>query len=59
MPQLDISTYVTQYLWLLIMLGVLYYKVENSKELKEIMKLRKKKIRIITSLLVLLINITY
>lgn len=45
MPQLDISTYVTQYLWLLIMLGVLYYKAENSKELKEIMKLRKKKKR--------------
>lgn len=27
------------------MLGVLYYKVENGKELKEIMKLRKKKKR--------------
>jgi hypothetical protein len=43
MPQLNIETFVTQYIWLVIMLGVMYYKAENSKELGEIMKLRKKK----------------
>jgi len=42
MPQLNVETFVTQYFWLLVLLGVSYYKAVNSKELAEIIKLRRK-----------------
>ena len=40
MPQLNIETFVTQYLWLIAILGISYYKAYNSKELSEIFKIR-------------------
>lgn len=41
MPQLEISQFLTQYLWLLILLGVSYYKAVNSNELNQLFKIRK------------------
>jgi len=42
MPQLNVETFVTQYIWLIILLGLSYYKAVNSKELGVLIKLRKK-----------------
>jgi hypothetical protein len=41
MPQLNVETFVSQYFWLVVLLGFSYYKAVNSKELAEIFKLRK------------------
>lgn len=43
MPQLNVETFVTQYIWLLVLLGVSYYKAVNSKELGEIIKIRSRR----------------
>lgn len=42
MPQLNVETFVTQYIWLIIILSLSYYKAVNSKELGEIIKLRRR-----------------
>lgn len=42
MPQLNIETFVTQYTWMIIVLSILYYKVANSPELGEIIKMRRR-----------------
>jgi len=43
MPQLNVETFVSQYFWLVFLLGYGYFKAINSKELSEIYKLRKGK----------------
>ena len=50
MPQLNVETFVTQYIWLVILLGISYYKAVNSKELAEIFKLRRKSTKIVCSI---------
>ncbi len=42
MPQLNVETFVTQYVWLLVILGVTIYHATTRLELAEIIKLRKK-----------------
>jgi len=44
MPQLSIETYITQYLWLVIVLGVFYYYISTQivPKIGEIKKTRAK-----------------
>ena len=42
MPQLNVETFVTQYIWLIFLLAFSYYKAVNSKELGILIKLRRK-----------------
>lgn len=41
MPQLNVETFVTQYIWLIFLIAFTYYKAVNSKELSLLFKLRK------------------
>lgn len=41
MPQLNVETFITQYLWLVIILGIAYYRAYNNLALAEIFKIRK------------------
>jgi len=41
MPQLNVETFVTQYLWLIIILSIAYYKAYNNLAIAEIYKIRK------------------
>ncbi len=41
MPQLDVSTFLSQYFWLVLLLGIAYYKAYNNIALSEIIKLRR------------------
>jgi hypothetical protein len=41
MPQLNVETFVTQYLWLVIILSIAYYKAYNNLALAEIIKIRR------------------